>query len=124
MVRQRHHHCTDATHKGVTIQFGGGPHPQDWYGTLDAVADGRLIRAQHRQVIGLDEVPEAIDQARKSGAAPRRRPPHRLMSLPGPIRQIGYVVTDLDEAIENWVELGVGPWLVIRGLPMSAALPR
>ena len=40
--------------------------------------------------------------------------------LPGPIRQIGYVVTDLDEALASWVELGVGPWLVIRGLPMSA----
>jgi hypothetical protein len=39
--------------------------------------------------------------------------------LPGPIRQIGYVVTDLDAALANWVELGVGPWLVIRGLPMS-----
>ncbi|MBE1549299.1 catechol 2,3-dioxygenase-like lactoylglutathione lyase family enzyme [Mycobacterium sp. OAS707] len=40
--------------------------------------------------------------------------------LPGSIRQIGYVVTDLDEALASWVELGVGPWLVIRGLAMSA----
>lgn len=40
--------------------------------------------------------------------------------LPGPIRQIGYVVTDLDEALASWVGLGVGPWLVIRGLPMKA----
>src|SRR5262249_47154302 len=40
--------------------------------------------------------------------------------LPGPIRQIGYVVTDLDEALASWVELGVGPWLVIRGLHMQA----
>jgi hypothetical protein len=39
--------------------------------------------------------------------------------LPGPIRQIGYVVTDLDQALASWVELGVGPWLVIRGLPMN-----
>jgi hypothetical protein len=39
--------------------------------------------------------------------------------LPGPIRQIGYVVTDIDEALASWVQLGVGPWLVIRGLPMS-----
>ncbi|MBP1821778.1 VOC family protein [Mycobacterium sp. OAE908] len=39
--------------------------------------------------------------------------------LPGPIRQIGYVVTDLDEALASWVELGVGPWLVIRRLPMG-----
>jgi catechol 2,3-dioxygenase-like lactoylglutathione lyase family enzyme len=40
--------------------------------------------------------------------------------LPGPIRQIGYVVTDLDATLASWVELGVGPWLVIRGLPMQA----
>jgi len=37
--------------------------------------------------------------------------------LPGPIRQIGYVVTDLDQALASWVELGVGPWYVMRGLP-------
>jgi hypothetical protein len=39
------------------------------------------------------------------------------MPLPGSIRQIGYVVTDLDKALAGWVELGVGPWFVIRGLP-------
>jgi hypothetical protein len=37
--------------------------------------------------------------------------------LPGPIRQIGYVVTDLDQALASWIELGVGPWYVIRNLP-------
>ncbi|MCT7660560.1 VOC family protein [Mycobacterium deserti] len=36
--------------------------------------------------------------------------------LPGQIRQIGYVVTDLDQAIENWLQLGVGPWFVMRSL--------
>jgi hypothetical protein len=40
--------------------------------------------------------------------------------LPGVIRQIGYVVTDLEQAMQSWVELGVGPWFVIRGLPMRA----
>jgi len=40
--------------------------------------------------------------------------------LPGPIRQIGHVVTDLDQALASWIEIGVGPWLVIRGLPMRA----
>ena len=40
--------------------------------------------------------------------------------LPGPIRQIGYVVTDLERAMQSWVELGVAPWFVIRGLPMRA----
>ncbi len=40
--------------------------------------------------------------------------------LPGPIRQIGYVVDDLDRAMASWLALGVGPWFVIRVLPMGA----
>src|SRR6202000_501715 len=28
---------TDATRQGVTIQFGGGPPPPDWYGTPDGI---------------------------------------------------------------------------------------
>ncbi len=40
--------------------------------------------------------------------------------LPGPVRQIGYVVTDLDRAIDGWLALGVGPWFVMRGLSLSA----
>ena len=56
----------------MTIQFGGGPHPQDWYGTLDAVAEGRLDPSPSiGRVIGLDEVPEAIDQVRKGQGPPR-----------------------------------------------------
>jgi hypothetical protein len=39
------------------------------------------------------------------------------VTLPGRIRQIGYVVTDLDQALERWVALGVGPWTVLRNLP-------
>jgi threonine dehydrogenase-like Zn-dependent dehydrogenase len=58
---------TDATRQGVTIQFGGGPHPQDWYGTLDAIASGRLDPLPSvGAVVGLDEVPNALDSARKS----------------------------------------------------------
>lgn len=37
--------------------------------------------------------------------------------LPGEVRQIGYVVTDLDDAIAGWLKMGVGPWFVIRDLP-------
>ena len=44
--------------------------------------------------------------------------------LPGSIGQIGYVVTDLDRAIANWLQLGVGPWFVLRGLPMQCELSR
>lgn len=64
--------CTAATHKGMTIQFGGGPHPQDWYGTLDAVVEGRLDPSPSiGATIGLDGVPEALDQVRKGLGPPR-----------------------------------------------------
>lgn len=64
--------CTDGARKGVTIQFGGGPLPDDWYGTLDAVVDGRLDPLPSvGRVIGLDDVPEAIDEARRAEGPPR-----------------------------------------------------
>lgn len=63
---------TTATRHGVTIQFGGGPHPQDWYGTLDAIASGRLNPLPSvGKIITLDEVPEALDLARRSDGPPR-----------------------------------------------------
>ncbi len=40
--------------------------------------------------------------------------------LTGAIRQIGYVVDDLDTAIAGWLELGVGPWFVLRRIPQRA----
>ena len=40
------------------------------------------------------------------------------LSLPGPVRQIGYVVRDIDAAIAPWVAMGIGPWFVIRELPL------
>lgn len=42
------------------------------------------------------------------------------VSLPGPVRQIGYVVRDFDAALESWLAAGIGPWYVIRGLRMKA----
>lgn len=63
---------TTATRQGVTIQFGGGPHPQDWYGTLDAIASGRLDPLPSvGTIIGLDEVPDALELARRSDGPPR-----------------------------------------------------
>jgi threonine dehydrogenase-like Zn-dependent dehydrogenase len=63
---------TTATRQGVTIQFGGGPMPQDWYGTLDAITQGALDPMPSvGKVIGLDEVPDAIDLARHSEGPPR-----------------------------------------------------
>ena len=63
---------TQATQQGLTFQFGGGPMPQDWYGVLDAVVQGRLDPLPSiGQIIGLDEVPDAIDQVRRSQGPPR-----------------------------------------------------
>ena len=63
---------TTATRQGVTIQFGGGPHPQDWYGTLDAIASGRLDPLPSvGKMITLDEVPDALDLTRRSDGPPR-----------------------------------------------------
>ncbi len=64
--------CTLATHKGVTIQFGGGPTPEAWYGTLEAVIAGRLDpRPAIGATIGLDDVPDALDQTRAAQGPPR-----------------------------------------------------
>ena len=63
---------TEATRQGLTLRFGGGPMPEDWYGVLDAVAEGRLDPMPSvGRIIGLDEVPEAIEQARRSEGPPR-----------------------------------------------------
>ena len=63
---------TTATRQGVTVQFGGGPQPEDWYGTLDAVAEGRLDPTPSiGEVIGLDGVPDALERARRSEGPPR-----------------------------------------------------
>jgi hypothetical protein len=40
--------------------------------------------------------------------------------LPGSIRQNGYVVHDLDRAIHQWVDAGVGPWFTLREAEQSA----
>lgn len=63
---------TTATRQGVTLQFGGGPHPQDWYGTLDAIVTGELDPSPSiGTIVDLDEVPDALDLARRS-AGPAR----------------------------------------------------
>ncbi len=36
--------------------------------------------------------------------------------LEGPIRQIGYIVRDLDAAMQSWLALGIGPWFTMRNL--------
>lgn len=39
--------------------------------------------------------------------------------FPGPIRQFGFIVEDLDAAIARWVGLGVAPFTVVRDLKME-----
>lgn len=39
--------------------------------------------------------------------------------LPGAIRQIGYIVQDFDKAIATWLELGVGPFYVLRSVTQT-----
>ena len=36
--------------------------------------------------------------------------------LEGSVRQIGFVVRDLDATLQSWIALGVGPWFTIRNL--------
>lgn len=39
----------------------------------------------------------------------------------GPIRQLGYVVENLDHAVEAWSStLAVGPWTIFRNVPLHA----
>jgi catechol 2,3-dioxygenase-like lactoylglutathione lyase family enzyme len=40
-------------------------------------------------------------------------PPQPSSALHGTIRQIGYIVHDLDAAIDSWVRMGIGPWFKI-----------
>jgi hypothetical protein len=44
--------------------------------------------------------------------------------LPGPIRQNAYVVRDLTRAIDQWLTMGVGPWLVLPHLTQSGSVYR
>jgi threonine dehydrogenase-like Zn-dependent dehydrogenase len=63
---------TTPPHKGVTVQFGGGPLPDEWYGTLDAICAGRLDPLPAvGEIIGLDDVPAALDRARRPDGPPR-----------------------------------------------------
>ena len=63
---------TEATRNGLSLQFGGGPLPQDWYGVLDAVVAGTLDPLPSvGTIIGLDETPDALARARRSEGPPR-----------------------------------------------------
>lgn len=43
-----------------------------------------------------------------------------MSRLFGPVRQMGHVVRDLDRSLRYWIDtLGVGPFYVVRGLPIE-----
>lgn len=37
----------------------------------------------------------------------------------GPLWQLGYVVADLEPALQGWLQAGVGPWYVLDPLPID-----
>lgn len=72
-----HIHTMTAKRKGLNIQFGGGPHPSDWNAAFEEVASGRLdVTPMTGRVVGLDEVPQAINDARDANG------PARIVVLP------------------------------------------
>jgi hypothetical protein len=44
--------------------------------------------------------------------------------LPGVIRQNGYVVRDLRSAVDAWLAVGVGPWLLLPHLTQTGSIYR
>ena len=82
-----HISVTAASQHGVTLQFGGGPQMEDWYGTLDAVVEGRLDPTPAiGMVVGLDGLPDALDLARKSQGPPADRGPSLRIGIAGRVR--------------------------------------
>ena len=44
-----------------------------------------------------------------------------MSRLFGPLRQMGYVVRDIDAAMRHWIDVcGVGPWFYVDRLPLTA----
>jgi len=44
-----------------------------------------------------------------------------MSRLFGPLRQMGFVVRDIDKAMRHWVAVcGIGPWFIAEKLPLDA----
>jgi threonine dehydrogenase-like Zn-dependent dehydrogenase len=72
-----HLHTMTAKRKGLNIQFGGGPLMPDWNEAFAEVDSGRLdVRPMLGRLVGLDEMPQAIDEARDA------RGPARIVLVP------------------------------------------
>lgn len=58
--------------KGLNIQFGGGPMPDDWFEACDLVAAGELdVAPLIGETVGLDGLVDAFERARSASAPPR-----------------------------------------------------
>ncbi len=42
----------------------------------------------------------------------------------GPVRQVGYVVDDIEKAMQEWIKLGVGPWFLAAKVPLESFIHR
>jgi threonine dehydrogenase-like Zn-dependent dehydrogenase len=67
-----HLHTMTAKRKGLNMQFGGGPSMEDWNTALNEVSSGRLdVTPMTGRIVGLDEMPQAIDDARDASGPAR-----------------------------------------------------
>lgn len=67
-----HLHTMTAKRKGLNMHFGGGPSMPHWNEALDEVMSGRIdVSPMGGRVIGLDEMPQAIDDARDANGPAR-----------------------------------------------------
>jgi threonine dehydrogenase-like Zn-dependent dehydrogenase len=67
-----HLHTMTAKRKGLNIQFGGGPSITHWNEAFDEVCSGRLdVTPMVGRLIGLDDVPAALDDARDASGPAR-----------------------------------------------------
>jgi threonine dehydrogenase-like Zn-dependent dehydrogenase len=67
-----------AKRKGLSIQFGGGPSLTHWSEAFEAVCSRLLdVTPMVGHIVGLDEVPAALDDARDANG------PARVIVVPG-----------------------------------------
>jgi threonine dehydrogenase-like Zn-dependent dehydrogenase len=73
-----HLHTMTAKRKGLNVQFGGGPSMTHWNEAFEEVCSGRLdVTPMVGRIVGLDEVPTALDHARDANG------PARIIVVPG-----------------------------------------
>lgn len=61
-----------AKRKGLSIQFGGGPRPEDFTAALDDICSGAIdVSPLIGAIVPLADTPAAIDAARRADGPPR-----------------------------------------------------